>query len=104
MSPKARFVTIAPVCGATSKEPSRTTHFAGVPFSDCHSARLLPSNSTIASDGGATAGRSGPASTTGGRGRSIEGTGHCWAGTVVGGGSGEGRGGEEGRSRGAPDH
>src|SRR5207247_9088330 len=71
---------ITPVCGATSTYPFRTTHFAGVLSWDCQAPRSLPSNSTIASAGGGTGGRSGPGSTTGGRGRSRECTGHCCAG------------------------
>src|SRR5689334_1968483 len=77
--PNPRFVITDPVPGATSTYPLRTTHFAGELSCDCHCARSLPSNSTIASDGGGTGGRSGPGSTTGGRGRSIEWTGQVWA-------------------------
>src|SRR4026209_132338 len=40
------------VPGATSMKPSRTRHSAGPPFPFRHLERSLPSNSTIASDGG----------------------------------------------------
>src|SRR6058998_415940 len=83
-SPKTRRVIIGPVPAATSTYPSRTTHFAGESSCDRHCERSLPSNSTMASDGGGSGGRSGPGSTTGGRGRSIECTGHCWAVIVAG--------------------
>src|SRR6266550_208454 len=51
-SPKTRRVMIGPVPAATSANPSRTSHFAGVPSCDCHCRRSLPSNSTMASAGG----------------------------------------------------
>src|SRR6266446_823561 len=75
---------IGPAPAVTSTYPSRTTHLAGVPSCDRHCERFLPSNSTTASEGGATGGRSGPGSTTGGRGRSMEWTGQLWAVIVAG--------------------
>src|SRR2546426_12208003 len=38
-SPKTRRVMIGPVPAATSANPSRTGHFAGVPSCDCHCRR-----------------------------------------------------------------
>src|SRR5438046_6415107 len=84
MSPRTRRVMIGPAPATTSAYPSRTSHFAGVPSCDRHCDRSLPSNSTMASDGGGGGGRSGPGSTTGGRGRSIEWTGQVWAVIVAG--------------------
>src|SRR5207249_7495165 len=54
MSPRTRRVMIGPAPATTSAYPSRTSHFAGVPSCDCHCERSLPSNSTMASDGGGT--------------------------------------------------
>src|SRR5438046_811184 len=43
---------MSPVWGATSKYPSPTFHFAGPPSAARHLERSVPSNSTMAPDGG----------------------------------------------------
>src|SRR3989442_12865255 len=84
MSLNPEAVKIGTVPGATSTYPSRTTFLGGAPSWTRHCDRSFPSNSTMASDGGGTGGRSGPGSTTGGRGRSMEWTGQVWAVIVAG--------------------
>src|SRR3982074_514439 len=51
---KPRLVSILPAALFTVSTPSATVHLAGdLSWTDTHSSRFLPSNRTIASEGGA---------------------------------------------------
>src|SRR5512143_3075881 len=77
-SPNACLVAIEPVPATTSMCPSATSQRAGrfALSADRQAWSDLPSNNTIASEGGGAEALNGPGSTTGGCGRSIECCGH----------------------------